>query len=311
MTKEPSPLDQLAAVEALQSPTIDALLPYVRAGDPLVVTTALRRLNDVAPAPHAELEKTLLSFATDAEDSVRALSAQTVLRFLPEERAVPVLINYCSFKNSDVKLSALHLLYNALDTLAPESIVKIIEQLCRRVSDSEWRVRHVVQLFIPAVVALFGDCFLPKLQQLVKIGLLDNAQEVRKQAIKTLAELVGLNGQDWGKEVALPLIINLYTHPNYKIRQSSLEAMVEVGVILGKDTITSAILPMMLNSAFDLVSNVRFAFIQNLSLLLRKDVVDQNVVVGRVLPALVMLLKDVDQDVAAFSKRLVSEINPE
>ncbi|KAL7716531.1 HEAT repeat domain containing protein [Entamoeba marina] len=298
--------DRLESLQSLENPSLEELFPYLGDQDPAVLVTAL---NLIPPHPTISLVEPFQELATDINPSIRCTVANITPSVLPINEGSKLILTLLSDTSSDVIISALQATQELLTVVPIDMFYLLVTAVIEKMNNIEWRVRLLVQVIIPEIASLLGSELSTKCLNVLKAGMKDVSKQVRMHAILSMADLVELFGSEWGREYILPIIITFYTHPDYKIRQTALEAMVEVGCVIGKDSIGAAFLPMMLNMAFDKIPNVRLMVIQTLSVLIQRKFIDQALLTSRVIPCVENFIKDSDEDVAFLANKLKIMIN--
>ncbi|EDR26111.1 hypothetical protein, conserved [Entamoeba dispar SAW760] len=300
--------DRLKAVESLENPSLEQLFPFLGDQDPSVIVTALNKL----PKQQTPLlVEPLNELANNVNPSIRCVVATLVSSTLPHKEAIDLINKLLKDDSSDVKITSLTAAQTLLESCKLESYFDLVSSIISLTNDPEWRVRSFVQLLLPEIVSFIGADLAQKVIPVIKNGLKDSCLEVRRQAVLSMADMVKMFGSDWGRTYIIPIISLYYTHPNYKIRQSTIAAMVEVGCVMGKDSFSTAFLPMILNLAFDSTSNVRLTILQQLGVLIQRNILDQGTVNSRIAPCVETLLKDKDSDVVMMANNLKPLLHPE
>nr|BAN40814.1 protein phosphatase PP2A regulatory subunit A, putative [Entamoeba invadens] len=300
--------ERLDSLKSLKTPTLEQLFVYLGDQDPSVIVTALKMIE---PKPTPFLKDPLFELSTHVNPSIRCCVLSVAPYTLQQQSSIELIQKALKDDNSDVRLTALTSVQVLLDQVTMEQFFSLATAVIDMMNDPEWRVRSSVQLMLPQIVSYFGLELSERVVLVLKCGMKDASLEVRKQTVQSMADIVEMFRVEWGKSYITPLIILFYTHPNYKIRQSTLAAMVEVGYVMGKDAFTTSFLPMILNLAFDVVPNVRLTVLQQLRVLISKKFLDIAIVNSRVAPCVETLAKDTDEDVVAMANNLKPLLNTE
>ena len=80
---------------------------------------------------------------------------------------------------------------------------------------------------------------------------------IREAAAQNLKDLTALFGSKWACEYLIPSIEDIRHHPSYLRRLTAVQACSRMAVEMEPEVASTEILPMVLDMATDLVSNIR------------------------------------------------------
>lgn len=333
---------QLQNISKMENPTIEELMIYLQSQEPVILVAAINKIPLTPINPDYKDGITSLYLHTDIGVRCAVLSIlPSIMDFVTAVEMVKHIL--LVDKSTDVILTALYSLQRLLENnqLTVEIFLEFVEIIVGFINHKEWRIRACIQLLVVDIVSFMGseiiagivkresNEFINIIIKIFKRGLEDSCLEVRKQTVDSIADLVEIYnnlkekvidenqkvrrlGDDFGEIFIFPLIYMYSTHPNYKIRQSIISAMVEIGVTMTNETLKAVFLPMILNYAFDLTANVRLTLVDqlyNLVLFKQPENLDEDTIESRILPCIQFLLKDSDSDVVEYATRFINAYN--
>lgn len=252
-----------------------------------------------------EFEQFARSLITDINPEVRQAAAESIGGIFTNRRggdeAVPSFIDGClsdllNDNEIDVKLGALKsiaesgIVINAASKNLRELIIDdnkndIDEDTgCKTPHKISWRMRKNIAELIPKMASKVDQNQFEKLKliEIVKLLILDDADNVRRATVEALKQLSSKYGEDWTNKVVVPIVNDCFfkTKNDYNLRKTAVEAAITLRLKDGcKDLLKAAV--------SDPVPNVRLVLAKRLP---RSST-----------HLLAKLMKDEDQDVAYFA----------
>jgi len=195
-----------------------------------------------------------------------------------------------------------------LDQLSRSLMPAIIDLAC----DRKWRVRLTVIQHIPHLARELGvELFESRLSEICMAWMVDEVFSVREAATKNLTELIKVFGADWAITYVAPRIKEMTSNTNYLHRMTALYTTTDFAENIRSAALTENMLPIVLAMLTDPVPNIRFNVAKTLEAILKTCVLSPIVVKSTIEPALMTLMRDVDQDVRYFAQRASNYVNLE
>lgn len=256
------------------------------------------------------LVKRVTSLTEDDSEHVRAALAMVATELAPIlgkdatiSHLVPPVLLLLRDAASEVRLnliSSLSALNEVIGVdLLSQSLLPAILDLAQ---DGKWRIRLAIIKHIPLLAKQLGmDFFSDKLVSLCVGWLGDDIASIRYAAAENLKELASLFGTEWATEFILPSIEEIRHHESYLRRLTAVQACALMATEMEASTVTSELLPLVLEMALDDVANIRF----NVAKALEKIAVvcGPEVYETQVRPLLEVLVEDQDRDVRFFAEK--------
>jgi serine/threonine-protein phosphatase 2A regulatory subunit A len=184
--------------------------------------------------------------------------------------------------------------------LLSQSLLPAILDLAR------WEVEDLPchnQTHIPLLARQLGiDFFSDKLASLCVGWLGDDIASIRTAAAENLKDLASVFGTEWTTEYILPSIEEIRHHESYLRRMTAaVQACGLMSTEMEASTVTTEILPLVLEMAMDDVANIRFNVAKALETI--GVVCGHEVYTSEVRPVIDILMEDQDRDVRFFAEK--------
>lgn len=257
------------------------------------------------------LVKRVTSLTEDDSEHVRAALALVATELAPIlgkdatiSHLVPPVLLLLRDAASEVRLnliSSLSALNEVIGVdLLSQSLLPAILDLAQ---DGKWRIRLAIIKHIPLLAKQLGvDFFSDKLASLCVGWLGDDIATIRSAAAQNLKELASVFGTEWATEYILPSIEEIRHHESYLRRMTAVQACGLMSTEIDVSTVTSEILPMILEMAMDDVANIRFNVakaLETIGVVCGREVYDLEV-----RPVIEILMEDQDRDVRFFAEKV-------
>lgn len=307
--------------EITDSNLIQPFTQLLNDGEPEVKNAAIQSMTQCLKNLSTEkicnlMLPTLQNAYADAQTSFKAgvanaLSemAQIIGKDYTQQKVIPILMELIKDENADVRLNVTQGLTKVAQVIGPEILnPQFLTTLGNMTKDAQWRVRMAVFELIGDLSKLFGkDVFVKNLESIFLTYMSNTAASVREMGIKKSRELAEKFKQDWVNSSFIPRVIEMFNvdKQGYNYRMCCLHSLQAVMPYIGKDQISTLIIPIFLKGMKDPIPNVRFTVARIISK--TRSQLDGSVFNSQIVPALKEMTNDTDRDVQYFANQALND----
>lgn len=177
-------------------------------------------------------------------------------------------------------------------------------------ADRQWRIRKLMIEHIRSIAEQLGcEFFTEKLNSLCLGWLVDDIASIREAAAANLKELTAVFGTDWAVRHLIPSIIEVREHPSYLRRLTALQALYQISTAMDAPSVSTHILPVILEMSTDIVPNIRFNVAKELGRI--GSSCGSSDVDLLIIPVLKVLEEDDDRDVRHYARVAIRSLQGE
>jgi serine/threonine-protein phosphatase 2A regulatory subunit A len=317
--------DAVSSVPDSMSVLIDCYVSMLQDTEAEVRTAAASRVSEVSRLFESNIIVSriipaVISLASDPSQFARSALATNVMGLCSllepaqaSELLVPLFLKLLKDEFPEVRLNIISKLdavgsIIGLDQLSRSLMPAIIDLAC----DRKWRVRLTVIQHVPHLAKELGvELFEQRLSEICMAWMVDEVFSVREAATKNMTELIKVFGPEWAISYVAPRIKDMTSNTNYLHRMTALYTTSDFAESIRNQKLTEHMLPIVVGMLTDPVPNIRFNVAKTLEVILKTRIVSPSAIKATIEPALMTLMRDVDQDVRYFAQRAAKQIDPE
>ncbi|SPR00169.1 unnamed protein product (mitochondrion) [Plasmodiophora brassicae] len=285
-----------------------------------VRTTMVESLIDVASiAGQAQTTQHILplakALASDAVEETKFAFAKIVapLAATIEPKAaqttlLPIMLSMLQDESYDVRCNVLENLQLLAPIMGSDSATTLAPAIAKLSTDAKWRIRLGVASKIAVLTKPAGlTVYEQKYHEILMRLLCDTVAQVRTAAATQIKLLVANFGAEWGQNKLIPEIIKHFeSRTNYLHRLVPHQIVVECAPLFKPSFSSTTLLGILTAAAKDSTANVRISAARHLGAIgpsfetaIKRD---------QIMPALVKLKDDPDQDVKYFAEQAIGRV---
>jgi serine/threonine-protein phosphatase 2A regulatory subunit A len=137
----------------------------------------------------------------------------------------------------DVRLNVITNLHHAKDYLGAEQLkASVLPWFEELISDPHWRVRHSVILALPLLARQLGlEFFESRLLSRSRDWLHDPVSTIRDSAMEAFIEVAEVFGDGWAAETAVPMLLEELHNPFYLYRITCIQVSSLLALVWVRD----------------------------------------------------------------------------